>query len=136
MVIELQDARANLSKALLYALGDSDEATNVLDALDAYFDARAPARGASEDTIERIYQHVDAMLRRGEFAGVDAMLRCVDLSWPTVDLLAYVSITHAAAGLLKEYRPFVARVRAELTTREPDRVNDLMQGFDLTHSGD
>ena len=83
-----------------------------------------------DDAIDAIYATFDALLCDCDFVEIDAMLAAVDVPGSTiVQLLAYASITHPAASLLRERGAYMARVREHLTEIEPHRVGELLSGW-------
>lgn len=89
----------------------------------------ATAASDPDDGLDMIYREIDALLRRGAFPQVDALLAAVDMTLPTVYLLAFVSITSAAREHLA-WDDFLRRVRERLSIVEPDRVEELLRGFE------
>lgn len=83
-----------------------------------------------DDAIDVIYGGVDALLRAGDFAQVDALLTAIDPSdWKVVHLLAFVSITSAARDHVA-WAAFLDRVRQHVEGVEPERVRELLAGFE------
>lgn len=95
---------------------------------------RVLATSDEDDGIEMIYREVDARLRQGRFTDVDTLLAGIDgaalTTLPVVYLLAFVSITHAAAEHLHARPTFLARVRAQIAAAEPLAVDELLAGFE------
>ena len=102
--------------------------------LSPVFTLLARVRGAAtasdpDDGLDLIYHEMDALLRDGAFPQVDAILSAIDMTLPVVYLLAFVSITSAARGHVA-WKPFLDRVREHLSRVEPDRVEELLRGFE------
>lgn len=77
-----------------------------------------------------IYLRVDAMLRGGQFAAVDRLLRGLDCAALSVlRLLAYLSITSAARPHLLSRDDFAARVRERIERDDPKRAATLLRGL-------
>lgn len=91
------------------------------------------AAADEDDQIDIVYTGIDSRLRHGRFEEVDEILAGITdaqmAEMPTVCLLAWVSITHAAAHVLPDRPVFLARVRQHLELVEPNRVEELLQGF-------
>lgn len=83
-----------------------------------------------DPALDFIYGTLDALLRAGDFATVDAVLAAVVADLSTVALLGLLSITSPAAPSLAQRAPFARDVRAILTDHDPERVDDLMRGLD------
>jgi len=84
-----------------------------------------------EDAILLIYTTIDAHHRAGDFAIVDAMFDHFPIvRTPVVLLLAFLSITKAAAHELPGRVDFAKQVRAHLEDIEPDRVERLLSGIE------
>ncbi len=83
-----------------------------------------------EDTGFLIYEAIDALMSAGDFAAVDAFLWEDWSRLSTLNLLAILSISEAARELLAERSGFAAKVREWLTTREPERVDELLRGLE------
>lgn len=77
-----------------------------------------------------LYNHVDTMLRAGDFEGVDRMLADAPTAdVPLVILLGLLSITSSAPSAARA--DFAAKVRARLTRDETsERVESLMRGLE------
>jgi len=102
--------------------------------LSPVFTFLARVRGATtasdpDDGLDLIYHEIDALLREGAFPQVDAILSAVDMTLPVVYLLAFVSIT-SAARVYVAWKPFLDRVRQHLSRVEPERVEELLRGFE------
>lgn len=86
-----------------------------------------------DERIDIVYVGIDSRLRHGRFEEVDEILAGITdvqmAAMPIVCLLAWVSITHAAAHVLPDRPNFLARVRRHLEQVEPNRVEALLQGF-------
>lgn len=82
------------------------------------------------DTIDVVYQTMDALFRRGHFHLADQIIAVVDMRAPPVVLLAYVSISACARQHLPSRAPFLARVYTRLVREfgEGKAVN-LLRGF-------
>jgi hypothetical protein len=83
--------------------------------------------------VDLIYREVDNLLRAGSFSQVDDLIRNVDPEsndWSLVELLAFVSITHAAKQHLQERRGLFERVRRYLESVDPSRVVELLDGLE------
>lgn len=92
---------------------------------------RRIASSDPDEAIELIYAEVDALLRADSFTHVDELLGTVDTSaLSVVHLLAFVSITYAPRDCLSARAGFVARVRQRFAKVEPDRVEELLAGFE------
>jgi hypothetical protein len=92
---------------------------------------RITASADPDDGVELIYTEIDACLRAGWFAQVDALLEMVKPSTLEVlHLLALVSITYAAREHVPARARFVARVRQHLVDVEPARAEELLAGFE------
>lgn len=91
------------------------------------------AAPCEDEQLDVIYEGIDHRLRQGQFPEVDAILTNITdaqmAAMPTVCLLAWVSITHAAAHVMPDRPVFLARVRRQLELVEPDRVEELLRGF-------
>jgi hypothetical protein len=84
------------------------------------------------DLIDAIYQHTDSLMRMGDFDAVGYGLDGIDVEkWPTVILLAHLSITTPAKHAIGPQRArYAARVRRRLTETEPGQVDALMSGLE------
>jgi hypothetical protein len=86
---------------------------------------------ATDAAIDMIYDAVDELLIRGEFAEVDRLLANVDpTTRPIVETLAYISISFVCAPLLPAWRPLVRRARAHFEKIAPERVDALLMGWE------
>lgn len=84
-----------------------------------------------ESGIELIYTEVDQLLRGEAFSAVDELLNGVEVaSYSVVVLLAFISITYAARDRLNEWAGFFTRARARIAELEPERVEELLSGFE------
>jgi hypothetical protein len=92
-----------------------------------------PASDEVEDqAMDLIYATIDRMLRAGKFGSVGDLLDAVE---PGPDdnlmlLLALASITNTARDRIPAYARYVARLRRWLESREPNRVDYLLRGFE------
>jgi hypothetical protein len=84
----------------------------------------------ADEALDLVYSTIDELLRQGDFRQVDEMLASVSTSLPIVHLLAFVSISRTARGDLHAWRPLVERVRAHLSKVVPNRVEELLAGFE------
>lgn len=83
------------------------------------------------DFIDDIYRFFDSLFRTGRFAHANDLLGGVKPNrLSTVEMLAYVSITHATKDLLPNRSGFVARVREHLTAFDPARVEACLEGIE------
>jgi hypothetical protein len=81
--------------------------------------------------IDALYDKVDDMLRAGLFDDVDRLLASIDVERLTITMmLAHATITFAANDRLREYFPYVARVRVRLMQVDPERTDDLLRGLE------
>ena len=88
------------------------------------------ARGAPDDAIDVLFDHVDDLLITGEFRRCNDLLHAVDLARLDTDLLvALLSITLPAAPHLRDRPWLVQRVEKRLQEIAPDRIEGLMRGL-------
>jgi hypothetical protein len=84
-----------------------------------------------EARVLNIYEQVDDLLRAGEFALVDSLLRGVDIDKaPAEILLAYLTITSAARDRLEARSGFFRLVRFQLKQTHPDSWEELLEGME------
>lgn len=103
----------------------SDAARHLQTALDL------PEETHEDEALDVIYAMADGCFRAGAFGVVDEQLASLDPSeLPTVLGLAWASITSAAADKLPHRAGYMTRLRAHLETTEPDRVDELLAGFE------
>lgn len=88
------------------------------------------ASDTEDPALEFIYPTLDALMCAGDFATVNAVLASGVADLSTVALLGLLSITSPAAPSLAQRTTFARDVRAKLTWRYPERVDELMRGLD------
>lgn len=88
------------------------------------------ARGRPDDAIDILFQNVDELLTRGDFAGCDELLRVVDLNHLDTNLVvALLSITAGASAHLRERGAVFARAKEVLLKLSPSRADRLLDGL-------
>ena len=84
---------------------------------------------AEQRAVENTLAYFEALLRAGDFAGVDKLLECspVDDDTPA-EIVAVLSITFHGKDQLRERAAFVDRARAFLTDKlGAERARTLME---------
>ena len=84
-----------------------------------------------EDAILDLYVRIDDLSLAGDLAAVDHDVASVDVeAAPLVLLLAWLSITAAAADRLAERASFARKVATRVNRDEPaERAADLLRGL-------
>jgi hypothetical protein len=84
-----------------------------------------------DDRLDNIFNEIDRMFLDGDFERVENTLKYHLVSGSSIDvLIAYATITLSAKDNLVERKNFMSRVREEITKREPERVDALLQGLE------
>jgi hypothetical protein len=88
---------------------------------------QAVARGDSDGATDEVYDQVDGLLERGDFAACDRILQLVDLDRLDSNLMvAFLVITLPVREHLRERRAFHGAVERILTT---DRGKEAAEGI-------
>ena len=88
------------------------------------------ARGSSDEATDILFEHIDNLLRAGEFGRCNDLFRTIDLKrFDSNLLIALLSITLPAAHELRDRPDLVRRVERRLAETAPDRVDRLLHGL-------
>jgi hypothetical protein len=91
---------------------------------------RLVATDEKDAAVDILYERVDELHRRGEFAASDRVIAQVDLErLDTLLLVALLSITCPASHELQNRAKLVERIEARLMELAPDRIEGLMEGL-------
>lgn len=83
------------------------------------------------DILDFMFEHIDDLLRAGEFDKVGELLDAVDMSKLDVLLvIGFLSITLSAAPVLPTRPSFVARATERIRELDPERMKSLLIGLD------
>lgn len=79
-----------------------------------------------DDGIDLLFDHVDRLLTEGDFEGCDAVLRSLDISRLSIEILvAMCSATRAASDQLVGRPQVLEKIREEIRGRDPGRFQRL-----------
>lgn len=86
--------------------------------------------GEIDQAMEILFDYVDDLMDRGDFAACDQLILSTDLTKLNTNLLVgLLSILHVARAELKHYELILVAIEARLEVIAPGRVDRLMSGF-------
>lgn len=84
-----------------------------------------------DEALDLIFSTIDDMHIDGKFAEVDKILQIIDVERFSITiLLGFLTITSSARKHLKERAGLCRRVRAELTKRNTENIEELLNGLE------
>jgi hypothetical protein len=111
-----------------------DGASGIRDDVERFLDGvyQAVARGDTDGATDAVYDRIDGLLERGDFAACDRILERIDLGRLDSNLMvAFLVITLPASQHLRERGPFCRGVQRILTRdRGQEAVEPILRGLE------